>query len=785
MSDLSQLSDAELTQRYLQTKLSSLSDDELRTLHTAVASKSARDRIESDAITKGAKEFVGEGSDALFGLSQAALNLLGGAVRGAGSIGATLARPFESAEENAERRKGIDENMKSVGAQPDSTVYQGGKLAAEVGGTAAAGGILGKGAGAVLGRAGVSAPVTSAVTEGLSSGGFRVAGANGIGAIAARVGTGAATGGASAAMVNPEDAGIGAAIGGVVPVGAQAAGRVLSATGRKVASGIGAVMQKIAGQADPEVRALAEKAETLGIKIPADRLVDSKVLDAIGSSLNYIPLSGRSATERQMVERMNQAASRLIGEDTSNLTKAVRNAQLKLGEKFGAFLQANGVMVDRQFIEDLADVATQANRELGADSANIISKQIDAIAAKAIDGEIEGPAAYAIKRGLDRISGRSTPEAFYAGELKRKLMGALERSVGEEKSAEFALLRQQYGTMLDLERLVPNGARGEISAAKLAGMKDIGNQKLQDLADIAQQFIRQREGMHGAAQRVYGGIGAGATAAAAAAGIPGGAAMALGAGALMAGGRAANKTLNSEGLRDAVLQRASSAAPALAAPAPLGRIATTAVKAMPIAGAAASAGAAARPQDQGGNPAAQNPQGDESSGIKRISEATNINEAIAAAGEVVSGAGMEPRIAPNLVAAPTPAPQVKVVEIAPANLGALGDNQPSAIWTGRRGGGYQTPDDALRAMASRQRLSPELDWRIEKLPDGHYRLAGYESAPEMTMNNSGTLTLSDPSGRLRKVLANRGIPSIPAANGRLLIGRGRAQEVQQLLRGEA
>lgn len=594
-------------------------------LRSPVVAKTA---IDNDAISQGARAFPNQGS----GLSQAALNLLAGGVRGAGSIGATLMAPIDvvsdlasgkglTLDSNHQRRADMDAALQDFGAQPDSLAYGAGKIGAEVAGTLPVGGILGKGAAAVLPQAGVSAPVANAISEGLTTGGFRVGGATGVGGLAARAATGAATGAASAGLVDPSQAGLGAAIGGAIPVGAKVIGSTLSATGNAAKSGIAALVQKIGGQIDPQVADLAAKAEALGIKVPVDRLLDSKPLDALGASLAYVPLSGRTATEEQMSLRMNQALSNLIGEDTPNMTQAVRNAQLKLGNKFGAFLQSHEVNIDQQFVNDLADVATSAHSELSADGASIIQRQIDNLIAKSAGGTIGGDAAYNAKRVLDKISARNSPEAAYAIDLKKSLLSALDRSVKPDEAAGFAQLRRQYGTMLDLERIAPNGAVGEISAAKLAGLKDINNPKLQDLADIAQQFIKPREGAHGAAQRVIGAQGALGTGGALVGGIPG---VVLTTGTTVGLGRAANAVLNSDAVRDAVLQRASSTAvPAITAK-PLGIIGS-AMRTAPVLGAAAlTSDAYANQSDEG---------------VGAIMNATNLNDAVLAAQRAASGVG--------------------------------------------------------------------------------------------------------------------------------------------------
>ena len=464
-------------------------------------------------------------------------NLLAGGLRGAGSIGSTLLAPYDMAkdalagkglslESNRQRRNDIDSGLQLLGAEPESLLYKGGKLAGEIAGTAGAGPALAGGA-----RAAGAAP---SLVSALNTGGLNVAGKTGLAGLGMRAAGGAATGAAAAGLVNPEDAGLGAMIGGAIPVAAKVGGAAAVKAG-----------QSFRGSVAPEVAALAERAKQLGVQIPADRLTNSKPLNAVAASLEYMPLSGRAATQDRMTSQLNRALSRTFGQDSDNVTMALRKASEDLGGEFDRVLQSNRVRVDTAFTDELAEHARRAASELGSDGERIIKSQIDEIMAKAGGGEIDGQAAYNIKRTLDRIGKRSTPEAHYALDLKRSLMGALDRSLGPDEAASFAKTRQQYGNMLKLEKIAKNGAEGDISVARLANMKNVNSPDMQELADIAAQFMTSRESPHGALQRLIigsTGIGIGAGAG----GIP------IGIG-LMAGGRAANSALNSGLLRSAVL----------------------------------------------------------------------------------------------------------------------------------------------------------------------------------------------------------------------------------------
>ena len=161
------------------------------------------------------------------GLLQQLGNLGAGALRGAGSIGATLLTPVDMAAralgvQNSfigrdDRRQAMTEGLRSMGADPESLAFQGGKIAAEIAGTAAL-------PGAAANTVGRVAPAAAApLVQALRTGGM----ARDL-PLAARVIGGAAAGGMSAGLVNPEEAGTGALIGGGLPV----AGEVVRGVGK-------------------------------------------------------------------------------------------------------------------------------------------------------------------------------------------------------------------------------------------------------------------------------------------------------------------------------------------------------------------------------------------------------------------------------------------------------------------------------------------------------------------------------------------------------------------------
>lgn len=170
------------------------------------------------------------GEAALGAAGQAVKDIGAGLLRGAGSIGATIVAPGDmlvdavksdrqgAPSRNEQRRAGIDAGLASlVGANPESIQYGMGKIGGEIAGTAGVGGILGN----AIGRA---VPAVAPLAQAVTTGGFRAGGMTGPAGILTRAAGGAITGGASAGLVDPSQASMGAAIGGALPVVAPAAG---------------------------------------------------------------------------------------------------------------------------------------------------------------------------------------------------------------------------------------------------------------------------------------------------------------------------------------------------------------------------------------------------------------------------------------------------------------------------------------------------------------------------------------------------------------------------------
>lgn len=369
-------------------------------------------------------------------VKQGAGNMLAGAVRGAGSIGATLVdaarstlgdqtlsavpsamRPnvtagLAEAPRGDQLRTQMDAGLQSMGAEPDSFLYKTGKLGGEIAGTAGAGGVLANGAralGATRSFTGLE-PIVNGVVRGLETGGFRVGELAGTGlGTAARLGTGAAVGGASAGLVNPADTGTGALIGGALPGATALAGRT------------GAFLRGGSQQATPEVMASARDAIGAGYTIPPATVNPTFMNKALES------VSGKMATQ-QIASARNAEVSRDlvrkalgVGDDVALNRATLEGIRKEAGKAYRAIADLPAVPAQggssltntpqmaaikpAKLIEDLKQARNDAQAWFKSYNASANPEHLaKARAADALSNQIEGTLEkYAVSRGASDL----------------------------------------------------------------------------------------------------------------------------------------------------------------------------------------------------------------------------------------------------------------------------------------------------------------------------------------------------------------------------------------------
>jgi hypothetical protein len=248
-----------------------------------------------------------------------------GAVRGAGSIGATILAPIDiasdalagkglSLESNRQRRTSMDDALRElVGADTDSLAYGGGKLVTEVAGTMGVGGAAANTLSRIPGMASAAPNVLNAI---------RTAGMSGGNAITRAVG-GAVSGGASAGLVDPEHVGTGALLGGALPGAAQVAGKVGHYVGDKIGKTSKSIAERLMQSAiKPTIKQLQNGESETAVK----------TLLELGISPNKAGVNKL----RELIDAKNSQISAAIGSSTATVDRSnVLGALGGVRSKFG------------------------------------------------------------------------------------------------------------------------------------------------------------------------------------------------------------------------------------------------------------------------------------------------------------------------------------------------------------------------------------------------------------------------------------------------------------------
>lgn len=449
-------------------------------------------------------------------ITQGVGNLAAGAIRGAGSIGATILAPIDiardamagkglSLESNRERRQAMDEGLAMMGAQPESWLYKGAKLGGEIAGTAGAGGAIANTLSRVPGAVSTAAPVLDAIrTAGMTAGG-----ATGLAGAATRALGGAVTGGVSAGLVNPNEAGAGALVGAAAP---------------SVVKGLGLAGQAVRKALQPSVNnpSLAKAAiEQYGIPLgPAD-ISGSRFVKAARSVLNDAPIVGAvgEAQGNAVQSGFNRAIGETFGAPAEQLTPKVLDAAKKrMGAEFDRIWGSNALQVDGALIQKLSDIQNAAIKlpraeggSLGAEIQDLLSKVVpDASGNLTIPGDV----ANKFQSYLRRRAEGSTGLRYELGDLRQSIISAFNRGVSPKDAAALATNRGQYKAFKTVEPLLA-GAEAGVAGREVGNVPagllpqavrksygaNISRSPFADLSQIASQYLVNRTPQTGGSAR--------------------------------------------------------------------------------------------------------------------------------------------------------------------------------------------------------------------------------------------------------------------------------------------
>ena len=384
-------------------------------------------------------------------IKQGAGDLIAGGIRGAGSIGATLLYPWDKAQDlyygdrqagvsslvtgkkplsrNEERRQAMDEGLRSLGANPDSLMYKGGKLAGEVAGTAGAGSVIANTLRAApvvvnaINPAAVQAttnalakaePLLNAISSsGMTTGTVATGGKELAKNLLTRATGGAITGGASAGLVDPSQAKDGAIIGGALPPAIAVAGKIGSTVGKGISSATKNVLGLTTGVG----------AEPISQAFKAGKTGNKAFIDNLKGDVPLTDVLDNAKAGLQAVNAAKQAE--------------YRSGMVPIkGDK--SVLSLSGIS---KAVDDASQVATYKG-QVKNESANAAIEKMRAVVDewKQLD-----PTEFHTPEGLDA--------------LKQKLGGILETIPFNEKSARMAASKVYNATKAEIESQAPTYAK--------------------------------------------------------------------------------------------------------------------------------------------------------------------------------------------------------------------------------------------------------------------------------------------------------------------------------------
>lgn len=443
------------------------------------------------------------------GAAQFGKNVLGGAVRGAGSIGATLMSPLDIAANTSarpllraipgvgalisaddmlgrgsivgrdDRRVAMDEANRELGADPNSLTYKAAKLGSEIAGTAGVGGTLAKGAMAV--------PQLARFAPALQSGGFTLGNAatgSKLANAAIRSGAGGATGLTMAGLVNPDDALSGGVIGAALPPAIKG----LGALG-------GAIRGRLVSNAAPLT---AQRLEAARQGAKAGYVVPPADLDPGFATELVSGLSGKIKTA-QVASQRNQAvtdtlAKKALGlgaDDVLNVDvlQGIRN---QASQAYEPVRRAGVVTSDDVFLKSLDDIAKKyqgANKAFPGLAKDEVGSMVESLRVGQFDADGAVDAIKVLRESADKAfrtgdtgMGKAAKDAATAleSQLERHLSATGNDGALQALKDARQLIAKTYSIQKGL-----NAETGSVSAQALAKQLEKGKPLSGDILTIA------------------------------------------------------------------------------------------------------------------------------------------------------------------------------------------------------------------------------------------------------------------------------------------------------------
>ena len=271
----------------------------------------------------------------------------------------------------------------------------------------------------------------------------------------------------------------------------------------------------------PETAALAQLGrDTYELPITAAQMSGNRIVKTADSVLKSIPFSGHANLDHEMQTAVNSAVARTFGEDASKITPAIMGqARARIGGVLQDIESRNPVTFDNQTVQDLANIESNARSSLTDPEYGVIHRQLEGVMTNLQPGDQITGTTYGnlIHKGspLDAAANSKNPNVSnYAGDIKDALRASLQRSLTGDDAVAYQQARTQWKNMKTIEPLtqsadVVGGASpstGDINPTLLRAVvnrsyKDVpyrapGEIPLNDIADIAQRFLKETPTSH-------------------------------------------------------------------------------------------------------------------------------------------------------------------------------------------------------------------------------------------------------------------------------------------------
>ncbi|MBK9497747.1 MAG: hypothetical protein IPO08_25195 [Xanthomonadales bacterium] len=155
-------------------------------------------------------------------------------------------------------------------------------------------------------------------------------------------------------------------------------------------------------------------------------MTGSRPLAGISAALDAVPFSGRDASRNAQRSAFLRAMTRTFGENSDNVTTAVRSGEKNLGAKYDAVLGKYGIKADNQLLSDIDEVLQAARAELTDQQFGVIQRQGRQHPVKVGAGDaIDAQAGYNIKAPLDRSASQDSRRACISRRGSARRLSAL------------------------------------------------------------------------------------------------------------------------------------------------------------------------------------------------------------------------------------------------------------------------------------------------------------------------------------------------------------------------